>query len=188
MKRTYIVAAFTATMVAATGLTGCSTGSGDGGNGSVTVSIMETKKTNIEAIGKEIPGFEAEMKKQGKDIKVKLIADELTDEQFKTKMTQQLVAGQAPDILDIGENMAISWSAAGYLTPLDDYLDKWDGWSHYYPSVKDAITRQDGHVYNLPSGAGVQNFFFRKDVLDKLGVDTSQPETWDDLISRLVQI
>ncbi len=191
MKRTHVVAAFTATVVAAAGLTGCSSGGGGGGDGSdgpVTITIMETKQTNIDAIGKEIPGFEAEMAEQGKDIKVELIADVLTDEQFMTKMTQQLIAGQAPDVLDIGENMAISWSSAGYLAPLDDYLNEWDGWSHYYPAVKEAIVRQDGQVYSLPSGAGVLNLFYRKDVLTELGVDTSQPETWDDLISRLVEV
>jgi len=177
MKRTHALAAFSAALVVA-GVSGCTAAGGDDGtDGPVTISIMETKQTNIDAINKVIPGFEAEMAKQGKDIKVDLIADQLTDEQFKTKMTQQLVAGQAPDVLDIGENMAIAWSAAGYLTPLDEYLEKWDGWSHYYPAVKEAITRQDGHVYNLPSGAGVQNFFFRKDVLEEVGVETSQPET-----------
>ncbi|WP_150307771.1 ABC transporter substrate-binding protein [Planctomonas psychrotolerans] len=188
MKRTYVAAAFTASVVAAAGLTGCSAGGGDGSDGSVTITIMETKQTNIDAISKEIPGFEAEMAEQGKDIKVELIADVLTDEQFMTKMTQQLIAGQAPDVLDIGENMAISWSSAGYLAPLDDYLSEWDGWSHYYPAVKEAITRQDGQVYSLPSGAGVLNLFYRKDILTELGVDTSQPETWDELIGRLVEV
>ena len=188
MKRTYVAAAFTATVVAAAGLTGCSSGGGDAGDGPVTITIMETKQTNIDAIGKEIPGFEAEMAAQGKDIKVELIADKLTDEQFMTKMTQQLTAGQAPDLLDVGENMAISWSAAGYLAPLDGYLEAWDGWSHYYPAVKQAMTRQDGQVYSLPSGAGVLNLFYRKDILTQLGVDTSQPETWDDLFERLVAV
>ncbi|PJJ71049.1 multiple sugar transport system substrate-binding protein [Diaminobutyricimonas aerilata] len=188
MKRTHVIAAFTATVVAAAGLAGCSAGGGEGSDGPVTITIMETKQTNIDAIGKEIPGFEAEMKKQGKDIKVELIADILTDEQFKTKMTQQLIAGQAPDVLDIGENMAIAWSSAGYLEPLDDHLEEWDGWDHYYPAVKEAMTRQDGSIYSLPSGAGVLNLFYRQDILTELGVDTSQPETWDDLIARLVEV
>lgn len=191
MKRKYVVAAFTATAVAAAGLTGCSSGGGDGNDGSdgpVTITIMETKQTNIDAIGKEIPGFEAAMAEQGKDIKVELIADKLTDEQFMTKMTQQLAAGQAPDVLDIGENMAISWSAAGYLAPLDEQLEAWDGWEHYYPAVKEAMTRQDGQIYSIPSGAGVLNLFYRQDILTDLGIDTSQPETWDDLIERLVAV
>lgn len=188
MKRSYVVAAFTATAVAAAGLTGCSAGGSTESDGPVTITIMETKQTNIDAIGKEIPGFEAEMAKQGKDIKVELIADKLTDEQFMTKMTQQLAAGQAPDVLDIGENMAISWASAGYLAPLDDQLEAWDGWEHYYPAVKEAMTRQDGQIYSIPSGAGVLNLFYRQDILTELGIDTSQPETWDDLIERLVAV
>ncbi|MDD7928326.1 ABC transporter substrate-binding protein [Microbacterium thalli] len=191
MKRKYVIAAFTATVVTAAGLTGCSAGEstgGDGTDGPVTITILESKQTNIDAISKEIPGFEAAMKEQGKDITVELIPDLLTDEQLKTKLTQQLIAGQAPDVLDIGENMAIAWSSAGYLAPLDEYLEDWDGWSHYYPAVKEAMTRQDGQIYSLPSGAGVLNLFYRKDILEQVGVDTSQPETWDDLIGRLEQV
>jgi multiple sugar transport system substrate-binding protein len=189
MKRSRVIAALV-TGTVAVGLSACASGGGGGSgeDGPVTIKIMETKQTNIDAIGKVIPGFEAEMKEQGKDIKVELIADQLTDEQFMTKMTQQLIAGQAPDVLDIGENMAIAWSSAGYLEPLDERLEEWDGWSHYYPAVKEAMTRQDGSIYSLPSGAGVLNLFIRKDVLDEVGVDTSQPATWDELIDRLVQV
>jgi multiple sugar transport system substrate-binding protein len=189
MKRSRVIAALV-TGTVAVGLSACSSGDRDGSgeDGPVTITIMETKQTNIDAIGAEIPGFEAAMKEQGKEIKVDLIADQLTDEQFMTKMTQQLIAGQAPDVLDIGENMAIAWSSAGYLEPLDGYLEEWDGWSHYYPAVKEAMTRQDGSIYSLPSGAGVLNLFIRQDVLQEVGVDTSQPATWDELIDRLVQV
>jgi multiple sugar transport system substrate-binding protein len=187
MKRSRVIAALV-TGTVAVGLSACSSGGGAADDGPVTITIMETKQTNIDAIGKVIPGFEAAMKEQGKDVKVDLIADQLTDEQFMTKMTQQLIAGQAPDVLDIGENMAIAWSSAGYLAPLDDYLADWDGYSHYYPAVKEAMTRQDGSVYSLPSGAGVLNLFIRQDVLTEVGVDTTQPETWDELIDRLVQV
>ncbi|WP_445442945.1 ABC transporter substrate-binding protein [Clavibacter sp. km1a] len=189
MKRSRVIAALV-TGTVAVGLSACSSddGGGSGEDGPVTITIMETKQTNIDAIGAEIPGFEAAMAEQGKEIEVELIADQLTDEQFMTKMTQQLIAGQAPDVLDIGENMAIAWSSAGYLEPLDGYLEEWDGWSHYYPAVKEAMTRQDGSIYSLPSGAGVLNLFIRQDVLQEVGVDTSQPATWDELIDRLVQV
>ncbi len=189
MKRSRVIAALV-TGTVAVGLSACASGGGGGSgeDGPVTITIMETKQTNIDAIGAVIPGFEAQMKEEGKEIRVELIADQLTDEQFMTKMTQQLIAGQAPDVLDIGENMAIAWSSAGYLEPLDGYLEEWDGWSHYYPAVKEAMTRQDGSIYSLPSGAGVLNLFIRQDVLQEVGVDTSQPETWDELIDRLVQV
>ena len=193
MKRTRVFAAFAAGLIAVGGLSACSPGGGggdgnDGSKGPVTVSIVEYQQTRIDSVKKIIPGFEAAMKKQGKDIKVKLISDVLNDEQFKTKITQQLIAGQAPDLLDIGDSLVPGFAGAGYLEPIDDYLDKWDGWQHYYPQFKKTMVRQDGHIYALVHDTGVQNLFYRKDILTKLGIDTSQPATWDDLIARLVQV
>lgn len=189
MKRTPVIAAFAATVVIASGLTACSAGGGaDGGDGPVTVTILEQKQTRIDSLKELIPGFEAEMAKQGKDIKVKLIEDVLTDDQFKTKVTQQLIAGEAPDILDIGENMVTGFASAGYLAPLDDYLNDWDGWDHYLPQFKEALVRQDGKIYDLMHDTGVSNFFYRKDILTELGIDTTQPETWEDMVARLNEI
>ncbi|WP_022884623.1 ABC transporter substrate-binding protein [Glaciibacter superstes] len=187
MKRNRGIAAFVVAVVAAGGLAACSADSSSS-DGSVTISIMEFQQTRIDSIKKVLPGFEAAMKKQGKDIKVKLVADVLTDDQFKTKVTQQLIAGQAPDLIDMGDSLVPGFAGAGYLAPLDDYLDKWDGWDHYYPQFKEAMVRQDGHIYALVHDTGVQNLFYRKDVLTELGIDTSQPATWDDLIARLVEV
>lgn len=96
------------------------------------------------------------MKKQGKDIKVELVADVLTDDQFKTKITQQLVAGEAPDVIDMGDSLVPGFAGAGYLAPMNDYLDKWDGWEHYYPQFKKAMVRQDGKIYALVHDTGVR--------------------------------
>ena len=188
MKRTRVIAALAATVVAAGGLTACSAGSSSSSDGAVTISIVEFQKSRIDSMKKVLPGFEAAMKKQGKNVKVNLVADVLTDDQFKTKLTQQLIAGEAPDVIDLGDSLVPGFAGAGYLAPLDDYLSKWDGWKHYYPQFKKAMVRQDGHIYALVHDTGVQNLFYRKDVLTDLGVDTSQPKTWDNLIDRLVTI
>ncbi|RYV50456.1 ABC transporter substrate-binding protein [Pengzhenrongella frigida] len=187
MKRTRARAALAATLVVAGGLTACSTASSTT-DGTVTISIVEFQKSRIDSIKKVLPGFEAEMKKQGKDIKVTLVADVLTDDQFKTKLTQQLIAGEAPDVIDMGDSLVPGFAGAGYLTPLDDYLNEWDGWDHYFPQFKEAMVRQDGHIYALVHDTQVQNLFYRKDILTELGVDTSQPDTWEDLIARLVTL
>lgn len=195
MKSTRVTAVIVASIVAMGGLSACSSGSGgssdgggDGATGPVTISIVEYQKLRIDSVRKVLPGFEAAMKQQGKDIKVNLIADPLTDDQVKTKLTQQLIAGEAPDVIDIGDSYIPGYAGANYLTPLDDYLNKWDGWTHYYPQFKKAMVRQDGHIYALVHDTGVQNLFYRKDILTKLGIDTSQPATWNDLIARLVQV
>ncbi|MET4780629.1 extracellular solute-binding protein [Glaciihabitans sp. UYNi722] len=192
MKRTRVIAAVVATLVVAGGLTACSASSGssstDGSNGPVTITILEQKQTRIDDLKKLIPGFESAMKKQGKSIKVKLIEDVLTDDQFKTKITQQFISGQAPDIVDMGENMIPGFAAAGYLAPLGSYLDKWSGWDHYLPQFRKAMVRQDGKIYSLMHDTGVSNFFYRKDILTQSGISTAQPATWKDLIARLVEI
>jgi multiple sugar transport system substrate-binding protein len=186
MKRNRGIAALVTALVAAGGLTACSADSSSGGP--VTITVTEFQQTRIDTLKGLLPGFEAAMKKQGKDIKVKLVADVLTDDQFKTKITQQLIAGQAPDLIDMGDSLVPGFAGAGYLAPLDDYLDEWDGWKHYYPQFKKAMVRQDGHIYALVRDTGVQNLFYRKDILTQLGVDTTQPATWDDLIARLEQV
>jgi multiple sugar transport system substrate-binding protein len=188
MKRTPVISAVVVALVAAGGLTACSTTKSSSDSGPVTVSIIEYQQARIDALKKVVPDFEAAMKKQGKNIKVKVVADVLTDDQFKTKITQQLIAGQAPDVIDMGDSLVPGFAGAGYLAPLDSYLDKWDGWKHWYPQFQKASVRQDGKIYALVHDTGVQNLFYRKDILTQLGIDTSQPKTWDDLISRLVEV
>jgi multiple sugar transport system substrate-binding protein len=192
MKRTRAIIALATSVVAVAGLSACSAGGGgegnDGSDGPVTISIMEYQQTRIDIVEKLIPGFEAAMKEQGKDIKVELISDNLNDEQFKTKMTQQLIAGEAPDLLDMGDSLVPGFAGAGYLAPIGEELEAWDGWDHWYPQLKEAAVRQDGQIYSLMHDTGVLNLFFREDILTELGIDTTQPETWDDLIERLVQV
>jgi multiple sugar transport system substrate-binding protein len=188
MKRSRTIAVLVAGLVAAGGLTACSAGSSSSSDAPVTISVMAYQQTRIDVMKKVLPGFEAEMKKEGKNIKVKLIDDVLTDDQFKTKITQQLIAGQAPDLFDTGDSLVPGFAGAGYLAPLDSYLDKWSGWSHYYSQFKSASVRQDGKIYALVHDTGVQNFFYRKDLLTADGISTTQPATWTDMISRLEQI
>jgi multiple sugar transport system substrate-binding protein len=40
----------------------------------------------------------------------------------------------------------------------------------------------------LPHEANTQSLFYRKDVLDRLGVSTAQPTTWPELVARLKEI
>ena len=172
------------------GLTACSSSGSDAksGSGPVTLTLVEYQKPRADAAAKLIPAFEKAMAKQGKKIKVKLIRDILTDEQFRTKITQQYTAGTAPDVTDFGSTFVPGFAGAGYLLPLDPYLEKWSGWNSFFPDVKKQIVQPDGKTYQIPHEANAQSLFYRKDVLEKLGIDTSQPATWSDLVARMKQI
>jgi multiple sugar transport system substrate-binding protein len=154
----------------------------------VTITLLEYQQARADAVEQLIPEFEAEMAAQGKEIEVELVLDELTDSQFKTKITQQLHSGTAPDVIDMGGSHVTGLAGAGYLLELDQYLESWPGWQEFYAPVKAKAQQPDGHYYSLPHEAGVQSLFYRKDVLEGLGVDTSQPQTWDELIERLKAI
>jgi multiple sugar transport system substrate-binding protein len=174
-------------LIGAASLAACSSSS-DQSKGPVTLTMVEYQKTRSDALAKVLPDFQAAMKKQGKQVKVKLIREELPDDQFKTKITQQYNAGEAPDVTDYGAPFVPGFAGAGYLLDLTPYLDKWSDWDSFYPDVRDQMVQPDGKVYALPHEANTQTLFFRKDVLTKLGVSTAQPKTWTELITRLRQI
>lgn len=186
MRRNGVLAAAAAGTLLV-GLTACSS-SDEGGDGPVTIKLLEYQEARADVVKDLIPQFEKAMAKQGRDIEVELVSDPLTDEQFRTKITQQLHSGTAPDVIDMGGSYVTGMAGAGYLLNLDDYLDEWDGWGRFYESVKDGARQPDGSFYSIPHEASVQSLFYRKDVLKRLGVDTSQPRTWDELIGRLKQV
>lgn len=188
MSRNRVLAAATAGMLLVGALTACSSSGGDGEDGPVTIKLLEFQKARADVVRGLLPEFERAMAKQGRKVKVELVADTLTDEQFRTKITQQLHSGTAPDVIDMGGSNVTGMAGAGYLLKLDDYLDKWKGWGQFYASAKDGARQPDGSFYSIPHEASVQSLFYRKDVLKRLGVDTSQPRTWDELIGRLKQV
>lgn len=183
-----------AAVIAATSLAAC--GGGDSAQKApassaaepVTLTMVEYQKPRADAVKKLLPEFEAEMAKQGRNVKVKLIRDILPDDQFRTKITQQYNAGEAPDVTDYGATFVPGFAGAGYLLDLTPYLEKWGDWQSFYPDIRKQIVQPDGKTYALPHEANTQNLFYRKDVLTKLGVPVTQPTTWPELMTRLKQI
>jgi len=186
MGRRRLLAALATLVTAAAGMSAC--GDAGGGEEQVTLTILEYQQPRADAVAKMRRAFEAAMEEAGRDIKVELVRDILPDDQFKTKITKQYNAGEAPDVTDLGASMVPAFAGAGYLLDLTPYLEKWKDWKSFYPDVRDQIVQPDGKIYALPHEANTQNLFYRSDVLQQLGVSTEQPTTWPELISRLKQI
>ncbi|WP_026877228.1 ABC transporter substrate-binding protein [Jiangella gansuensis] len=184
MQRNRVFLAATTAALMAGVLAACSE-SDAGSDGPVTIQLLEYQQSRADVVEKLIPEFERAMAEQGKDIQVELVTDVLTDDQFRTKITQQFHSGTAPDVIDMGGSHVTGFAGAGYLLELDEYLDEWPTWEEYYAPVKEAAQQIDGHYYSIPHEASVQSLFYRKDILEQLGVDTSQPQTWDELTERL---
>lgn len=186
MKRIRFAAAAAVGAILLGGVTAC--GASEDPGGPATITILEYQQARVDLLEKLLPQFEEEMKAEGKDIEVELVADILTDGDFTTKVTQQFHAGTAPDVVDTGGSQLTGWAAAGYLLELDGYLEDWDDWEDFYDVSRERAQETDGHVYSVPHEGSVQSLFYRADVLTDLGIETSQPATWDELVKRLEQV
>ena len=117
---------------------------------------------------------------------------EFADEEVaRQKVLLDLVNGTGNyDLVMLGSDGAVqTFSAAGYLEPLDDYLstatDIFDASKVYQPFLE--ANTVNGKLWGLPYysfGAGV---VYRKDIFDKYGI-TSFPETTEGLEQALQTI
>lgn len=108
-----------------------------------------------------------------------------------TTLLPAVVAGTGPDVaLTVAQTEPVNYAlrnAAVDLTQFDD----WDEWKknvlekEYYRSSYLSY-EFDGGMYALPETQNYNVLFYRKDILDGLGLKV--PQTWDDLISILPTI
>ncbi|QBD81798.1 extracellular solute-binding protein [Ktedonosporobacter rubrisoli] len=119
------------------------------------------------------------------NIKVKLqpvVADEGS---YYTKVDLMMRSSRtAPDLVMEDSFQISSDVTAGYLTPLDKYLDSWPEYKQqWFPSMQN-ITTFDGHNYAVMDGTDVRLVWYNKDIFKKAGLPTDwQPNTWADILS-----
>jgi multiple sugar transport system substrate-binding protein len=176
-------------LLAGCGGSAASSASGKGSaGGGITLTLLESQQIRASILEKLIPQFEAAMKAKGQHITVKLVKDIVPGNNFQTLLTEDYNAGTAPDVADFGISWLPGFADAGYLLNLKPYLQKWSGWSSFYPAVTSQATSPGGAVYGLVHEASTQQLFYRADILAKDGISTAQPTSWPELIARLKQI
>lgn len=152
-----------------------------GKSSTVTISIIEHQPPRVALMKQMLPLFE----RTHPNIKVKLIEGPPVDSDFQNKLILDLNSRHAADV------MALSFDpsdlvASGYLLNLTPFVKAWSGWKHFYPGLRKGELR-GGKTYAIPREATVQQFFYRKDVLQANGISTAQPQTWSDMVRRLQQ-
>ena len=97
-----------------------------------------------------------------------------------------VVAGNGPDVvLSLGSWFPVNYAmrnAVEDLTQFDDYAQVV---APFYPSALTALTYNEG-VYALPETQEFSVLFYRKDIMEELGL--TPPNTWDELIAELPTI
>jgi multiple sugar transport system substrate-binding protein len=118
------------------------------------------------------------------NIKLKLepiVADEGS---YYTKLDLMLrSASTAPDIIREDSFLIGSDATAGYLAPLDSYLNAWPDYKQqWFPSMQ-SITTFGGHNYGIMNGTDVRLVWYNKTIFQKAGLPTTwQPTSWSDIL------
>ncbi len=97
-----------------------------------------------------------------------------------------VLAGRGPNVvLSVGADQPVNYALRGAAEDITQF----DGWeevlSHYSESSYEQY-RLDGHVYGIPETQTFNVMFYRKDVLEELGLEP--PQTWQELIEMLPTI
>ena len=90
-------------------------------------------------------------------------------DEFKQGVTLGAEAGTAPSIVVTSHLDIAPWSTAGYIVPVEDYVDL-DAWplSNVYPNLME-IASYGGTQWGIPQDAESRPFFFWRETLEGIG-------------------
>lgn len=169
--------AFIAGIAALSLLTSCSGGASKSSSGSeekLTFMMLGASQKSIEHIEKNVlPEFK---KKTG--VTVTLQTSDWGSA-FQ-KYTTAAASKQMADVVSLGAIWTAPLADKGALLDLGPYMDKWADKDKIFPELlKDG--QWDGKQYSIPYGFDLRVPVYRKDLLEKAGVDTTKlPTTWEE--------
>ncbi|MFF1642273.1 extracellular solute-binding protein [Streptomyces sp. NPDC058246] len=175
---------FLATLLTATALTACGSGSGSDPD-TVKISFKQSTDNSIRVMDTYLGQMKKEFEKANPGKKVELVPIKAPDSEYYTKLQQMLRSPKtAPDLVYEDTFLINSDITSGYLKPLDSYLDKWPDWGQFIDTAKSAAKAQDGKTYGVPDGTDTRGLWFDKAIFKKAGLPSDwQPKTWDDVLS-----
>ena len=103
-----------------------------------------------------------------------------------TALLNAVLAGRGPNVvLSVGADQPVNFA----LRNAAEDITQFEGWeevlSHYSPSSYEQY-RLDEHIYAIPETQTFNVMFYRKDVLEELGLEV--PQTWKELIEMFPTI
>lgn len=119
------------------------------------------------------------------NIKIKLVPVVADEGAYYTKIDLMMKSpSTAPDLVREDSFLVGSDVTAGYLAPLDKYLDAWPEYKQqWFPSMQN-ITTFNGHNYGVMDGTDVRLIWYNKEIFQKAGLATDwQPTNWQDILT-----
>jgi len=168
---------------ACAGAGGGNSGSGDGGKQSINVlMVANPQMTDIQKLTADT---------FTKDTGITVNYTVLPENELRDKVTQDVAtkAGQY-DLATVGMYEVPIWSKKGWLHELGTYADKdatYDKADLLPPIVK-GLSGDDGKLYGLPFYGESSMLMYRKDLVEKKGVDLPEHPTWDQVATAAAKL
>jgi multiple sugar transport system substrate-binding protein len=105
-----------------------------------------------------------------------------TPNEFITQMAGAIQAGNSPyDVIDFEDEIASTFSRAGWLLGLDDLLpaEFWDDFPPAMVEMADVWDKYNGETFRIHHNYEASYWWYRKDIFDEKGL--AVPKTWDDV-------
>ena len=160
-KRTLATLAASAAAVLLAGA--CSAGSGSGSSGPVTVNWWTWDPNQASAYQLCANAFE----KANPDITVKITQYDVSD--LFTKLTADMVAGDAPDAFQDSVQYFPGFAKQGQLLPLDSYISSSNYSLSQFSVGVNAWKYTDGKQYGLPLDWAATAIYYNSGLLQKAG-------------------
>lgn len=165
-------------------LAACGSSSGGAAAGAKTLTVAYWSNPAVFAgqlLNKTIPAF----KKANPGWNVKLVPIAAAESDYYTKLDlMNKSASTSADVMFEDTFLINSDVAAGYLAPLDSYVNNWSAWDQFLPAAKTAAQGQDGKIYGVPLGGGTAGLWYDKQLLTKAGITVPwAPKNWNDVLT-----
>jgi multiple sugar transport system substrate-binding protein len=120
--------------------------------------------------------------------KINIDLQKISSGDHYTKLLLALQGGDAPDVTHVGGDRIGELADAGYIEPLDTYVNAWADWKNYPDAIKKGATYK-GKVWAIPYGLDMRWLYYRKDNLQKAGLAADwKPTKLDDITAAAAAV
>ena len=163
----------------------------DEGSDPNTVTVVYQRTAEFHQLHDMLVEAKDQYEADHEGITIELSPIEADQDQYFTRLA--LMNGSpstAPDVIYEDTFQIRSDAAAGYLLPIDSYLEGWDDWEQFDDQARQAGIGDDGQTYGVSMGTDTRGIYFNRDIFEQAGLPTDwQPESWEDILAaaRTVQ-
>ena len=180
MKRYLGIAAAVATTALL--LSGCSGGGGE--SDGTTIKVAYSKFGNFTQMDDHMKAVKEQYEAANEGMTVELVPIEALEADYFTKLAlMNQSAATAPDVMYEDTFKVKSDAEAGYILPLDEYIDEWDDWEQFPDNAREAGAGDDGKIYGVPMGTDTRAIWYNKQLLADAGLTVPwEPKSWQDIL------